>query len=188
MIFYGGADWLGAAYDSINSKTIIFGGYNNNDPPNWPTPYSNETWVFKHNIENEPPNTPTDPDPANGSLYVDIDADLSWYCWDLDFDDLTYDVYFEADDTTPDELVSNNQSEKTYDPESMDYNETYYWQIVAWDTEDQSTAGPVWHFTTEGPNNAPNTPSDPDPADEETNVSLEADLSWTGGDPDPGIP
>ena len=35
-------------------------------------------------------------------------------------------------------------------------------------------------------NNAPNCPSNPSPANHATGVSIHADLSWTGGDPDPG--
>jgi hypothetical protein len=44
-----------------------------------------------------------------------------------------YDVHLEADDPTPDELVSNNQSENWYEPRTMEYNTQYYWQIAAWD-------------------------------------------------------
>ena len=36
------------------------------------------------------------------------------------------------------------------------------------------------------PNNPPNTPSNPSPANHATGVSINADLSWTGGDPDTG--
>jgi len=35
-------------------------------------------------------------------------------------------------------------------------------------------------------NNPPNAPSNPNPADDATNVDINADLSWTGGDPDAG--
>jgi len=34
----------------------------------------------------------------------------------------------------------------------MNYEETYYWKIIAWDSNSASTEGPVWNFTTE---NAP---------------------------------
>jgi len=143
-----GRECAGMVYDSTNMRTILFGGFSNDAPD----PYVlNDTWIFKYNIGNEPPNPPTNPNPANGSLYVDIDADLSWYCWDPDLDDLTYDVYFEAGDSTPDVKVSSNQSETTYDPGTMDYNETYYWQIVAWEPLGNSTAGQIWHFTTKPP-------------------------------------
>ena len=160
-------------YDSNASKVILFGGL-------LQTGSINETWVFKHNDVNEPPNPPTNPVPANGSINVDIDADLSWYCWDFDFDDLTYDVYFEANDPTPDVKVSSNQTSMTYDPGTMELETTYYWQIVAWDSEGHSTAGPIWHFTTRG-NNPPNTPSDPSPEDGETSVYINTDLSFIYG-------
>jgi hypothetical protein len=38
-----------------------------------------------------------------------------------------------------------------------------------------------------GDDDPPNTPSDPDPEDGANNVSLDADLSWTGGDPEGDI-
>jgi hypothetical protein len=36
------------------------------------------------------------------------------------------------------------------------------------------------------PDNPPNMPSDPSPANHATGVSVYSDLSWSGGDPDPG--
>jgi len=41
-------------------------------------------------------------------------------------------------------------------------------------------------FTQTGSNNPPNTPSNPSPANHATGVDVNADLSWTGGDPDAG--
>jgi len=41
-------------------------------------------------------------------------------------------------------------------------------------------------FTQSGSNNPPNTPSSPSPANHATGVDVNADLSWTGGDPDTG--
>jgi parallel beta-helix repeat protein len=40
--------------------------------------------------------------------------------------------------------------------------------------------------TVTGPNNPPNTPSNPSPANHANGVSINADLSWSGGDPDAG--
>jgi len=167
-------------YDSTHKRIVLFAGFTNDILPG---EMLNDTWILKYNIGNEPPNPPSNPVPANGSINVGIDADLSWYCWDPDLDDLTYDVYFEANDSTPDVKVSSNQTETVYDSGTMEFDTTYYWQIVAWDTEGHSTAGPIWHFTTRG-NNPPNTPSDPEPEDGETGVYINTDLGWTGGDPD----
>jgi len=117
-----GREMAAMVYDSSAKNTIMFAGWS----VDYPGYILNDTWMFKYNIGNEPPNPPTKPVPANESLYVDIDADLSWYCWDPDLDDLTYDVYFEAGDPTPDVKLSNNQTDITYDPGTLDYNETYY--------------------------------------------------------------
>ena len=106
-----------------------------------------EVKVYKN--FNLPPNSPSNPDPENGSTDVNVDANLSWNCSDPEGDDLTYDVYFEANDPTPDELVSENQTGTTYDPGTMEYSTHYYWRIIAKDNHSASTWGPVWHFTTE---------------------------------------
>ena len=127
-----------------------------------------ETWFFT-TIINHPPNEPKDPDPEDGATGVDIDADLSWKCSDPDGHTLTYDVYLEANDPTPDVLVSNDQSGTSYDPGTLDYEITYYWQIIASDEYGASTEGPIWSFTTE---------MKPKP-----DLSCNGSLSWTNIEP-----
>jgi hypothetical protein len=68
----------------------------------------------------------------------------------------------------------------------LNYLTTYYWKIVAWDNHGASAVGPVWHFTTIAkPNQPPNTPNTPTPANGATDVPISPVLSWLGGDPDP---
>ncbi|MCP4581433.1 MAG: hypothetical protein GY839_07420, partial [candidate division Zixibacteria bacterium] len=138
------------------------------------------------NVQNDPPNTPTNAAPANGTTGVAPDADLSWTGGDPDGDTVTYDVYFGMD-STPVNLLSDDQSGTTYDPVTLDYATTYYWQIIAFDNHGASTTGPIWNFTTEAEtNNPPNTPSGPSPTAGQTNVLITSTLSWSGGDPDNG--
>jgi hypothetical protein len=135
---------------------------------------------------NSPPNVPSSPSPANHAAGVSLDADLSWTGGDPDAGDtVTYDVYFGTGSSLP--KVSGDQSACSYDPGTLNGNTKYYWKIVARDNHQAYTIGPLWDFTTgPAPNSPPNTPSNPSPANHATGGSIDADLSWTGGDPDPG--
>jgi hypothetical protein len=132
-------------------------------------------------ISNNPPYVPSNPGPANGSTNVSVYADLNWTGGDPDNDTVTYDVFFGT--AIPLEKVVTNQSWTMYDPGVMNYSTLYYWMIIAWDNQSNSTTGPQWEFTTKS-NVPPNTPSDPSPANGSTNVSATMDLTWAGGDPD----
>ena len=134
---------------------------------------------------NNSPDAPANPAPANGATSQSVDVTLSWSGGDPDGDSVTYAVYFEADDSTPDVLVADDQSGTNYDPGTLTANTHYYWQIVATDAHGATTSGPVWDFTTEAPaNNAPNAPANPAPANGATSQSVDVTLSWSGGDPD----
>jgi len=69
-------------------------------------------------------------------------------------------VYFEPDNPDPCVLVSDDQTETTFNPGTLNYSTDYYWKIVAKDEHSASTAGSVWHFTTKE-NSAPNKPVKP---------------------------
>ncbi len=141
---------------------------------------------------NNPPNVPSNPLPTNYAADVSINAYLSWIGGDPDAADMvTYDVYFGTslsptfkERTLP---YSATQSPINYSPGILNYNTTYYWQIVAWDNHGTSTPGPVWQFTTgAAPNNPPKMPSSPLPTNYAIDVSIDVPLSWVGGDPDVG--
>jgi len=107
-------------------------------------------WEFTTGSEpNDPPNPPSDPSPEDDATDVSIDTLLGWTCSDPDGDALVYDVYLEADDPTPDILVSDDQAGTSYDPDGLEYGTLYYWQIIAKDSHSATTEGPIWSFTTE---------------------------------------
>jgi formylglycine-generating enzyme required for sulfatase activity len=81
-------------------------------------------------------------------------VNLSWTGGDPDGDDVTYDMFLEADDSTPDVLVSDDQIGTIYEPGTLSANMHYYWQIVAKDEDGATTDSPVWDFTT-GPGGGP---------------------------------
>jgi hypothetical protein len=150
--------------------------------------YQNKTAMYHFTTApepNQPPYPPSNPTPISGATGISIYTDLSWTCSDPDGDPLTYDVYFGVSSSPP--LVASNISATTFDPGTLTYNTLYYWKIIAWDTHGASTAGSLWHFTTGiQPDQPPFVPSAPSPTNGSTGVSINADLSWQGGDPDAG--
>jgi hypothetical protein len=97
-------------------------------------------------LPNQPPNPPFSPLPCDKECNVSIKVDLSWNCSDPDGDPLTYDVYLGT--STPPVKQAANISELMFDPGKLRYETTYYWYIVAFDNQGQSTEGPHWSFTT----------------------------------------
>ena len=106
-------------------------------------------WDFTTMISNQPPYTPYNPNPADGATNQSVVVTLTWSGGDPDSDLVTYDVYFEANDSTPDVLVSNDQYGTIHDPGILNPNTHYYWKIISKDEHGAITNGPVWNFTTE---------------------------------------
>lgn len=104
--------------------------------------------ALAHAQANNPPNLPFAPYPVDGATDQSVNVNPSWSGDDPDGDAVTYDVYFEAGDDTPDILVSDDQSSLAYDPGTLSPNTPYYWRIVVQDEQGATNAGPVWDFTT----------------------------------------
>jgi hypothetical protein len=112
----------------------------------------------------------------NGSTGVSINTDLSWTGGDPDpGDTVTYDVYFGTSITPP--KVMSNQSALSYDPGTLAYNTLYYWRIVAWDINNESSSGPQWKFTTVTKENTPPVFGTPSPINGSSNNLLS--LTWS---------
>jgi len=96
---------------------------------------------------NHAPNTPSNPSPANGATDVSTSVTLTWTGGDPDSGDIvTYDVYFGTETSPPKE--ASDIEETSYSPSDVKWNTKYYWKVVARDNHGDTTAGPVWNFTT----------------------------------------
>ncbi|MCJ7575495.1 MAG: right-handed parallel beta-helix repeat-containing protein [Dehalococcoidia bacterium] len=74
-------------------------------------------------------------------------------------------------------------------PDAEEIDETGIWDTpyeIPYDTGDKDNYPLVEPFDTLIPHQPPNEPGNPSPADDAIGVSINADLSWTGGDPDLG--
>ncbi len=105
---------------------------------------SPEIWSFTTKA-NEPPYEPSNPNPENNAVDIRFDTLLTWAGGDPDNDPLTYEVYFGTSNPPP---YTTTVNEEVYDPGLLDFDTTYYWQIVAWDHYNEFTASPTWCFTT----------------------------------------
>jgi len=134
-------------------------------------------------IINAPPYPPSNPDPYDGEIDVDLNPVLYWECEDPDGDPLSFDIYFGTTPNPP--LVEQDYPYMFYEPGILNPSTTYYWKVVARDTNGAVSEGPLWSFTTRSTwNNPPDQPSNPNPSDGETNVSIHPILSWSCSDPD----
>ena len=142
--------------------------------------------LFKSNDSviyfNNPPNPASNPYPANNSLNIDVYTNISWIGSDPDVGDtLTYNIFFGVNSNPPNIEVVYPLNE--FDPGILNYNTQYFWRIDTYDDQGGASTGPLWTFTTKD-DTPPFTPSNPDPLNNSFNVSIYANLSWEGDDPD----
>jgi outer membrane protein assembly factor BamB len=88
-----------------------------------------------------PPGQASNPEPPVGATDVSIIADLSWTAgyWST-----SHDVYFGTSNPPP---FIRNQTDTIYDPGTLAYETTYYWQINE-AGPGGTTTGVIWSFTT----------------------------------------
>ncbi len=99
------------------------------------------------------PYPPANPLPEHHSKDIATPVTLHWDCSDPDGDeDVTYDVYIGIQTLHHIELhvISGNQKDKTFIVSDLQPSTTYFWKIVARDSNGYETGGPMWNFTTGG--------------------------------------
>ena len=90
------------------------------------------------------PGQASNPNPADGAVGIDVDANL---IWTAGLDAVSHNVYFgpSIDDMV---LVSSHQTITEFEPGRLDYGFTYYWRIDEVNGEGEIITGAVWTFTT----------------------------------------
>jgi len=103
---------------------------------------------------------------------------LKWAASDVDHDPIQFDVHFGT--VYPPPFLTTTAA-LSYLLPTLQYETTYFWQIVARDGPHSQTSTGVVSFQTRNP--APLAPSNPSPTNGALNVPLNAILSWTAVDP-----
>ena len=102
---------------------------------------------------NNPPNTPSNPTPSSGATCQNTNLTLSWAGGDPDAgDSVTYFVYWCAGSSCSPSLQGNiilpgSTTNISYSF-SGSYNTTYYWQVVAQDSQDNTAFSSIGQFAT----------------------------------------
>ncbi len=84
--------------------------------------------------------------PSNGTIVTENTTKLSWSASDSDNDPLRYDVYF--GESNPPLLFAENIDTMTMDVQ-VESNKTYYWRVVAKDSNQAAAISRVWSFITD---------------------------------------
>ena len=135
-----GDGWFGVGvweYETGGTYEIVCHGWDEDN-----IPYVNVTYLVPG-----APLPPYNPNPVHNALGIDIETDLTW---DFGDETLTYDLYFGTDFPPATKVVEDETSGVSglYDPETLEFTTTYYWQVVAKNDADLETPGPIWTFTT----------------------------------------
>ena len=138
----------------------------NNADPN--SPWKGPVWSFS-----VPPRTAYNPDPADGTEFVDPDASFNWTAG---FGAKLHTVYFGDDfDDVNNAVEGSVQGTTTYAPGPLELEKVYYWRVDEFDAFD-THKGEVWGFTT------PGAVGNPEPANGAADVQMIATLNWTPAD------
>jgi len=98
--------------------------------------------------ENRSPLIPQNPNPSNSSINRFPEVGLVWDCVDPDGDHITYDVYLDTDND-PATIIATDLVDAALLTNNLLYGTTYYWKVVAKDSNGATTEGPIWKFVTQ---------------------------------------
>lgn len=121
--------WRVRAKDDQNSQSDY--------TPNW------KFYTEGEGVVNYLPFTPTLINPTLNTKVSNNKVVLEWTSSDVDGESLLYDIYFGG--TTPPPLIKENSMDKTFEI-SVDSDQTYYWQVIAKDSNGGEAIGNIWIF------------------------------------------
>ncbi|MHC4581588.1 MAG: PA14 domain-containing protein, partial [Planctomycetota bacterium] len=109
------------------------------DPANPDSPWAGDVWSFT-----VPPKTAWTPNPPNGALFVDADADLSWNPgWGAKLHTVYFGDNFDDVDTA---TGGTAQATTDFALDTLEAGKTYYWRVDEFDIV-TTHKGDVWNFT-----------------------------------------
>ena len=119
-----------------------------------------------------PPQTAYNPEPADGSVSIDPNDDLSWT---EGFGSILHYVYFSDNfDEVNAAAGALPHGSTRYEPGPLKLAQTYYWRVDEFDIF-ETQKGDVWSFTTQG------AVSNPSPANGAVDVTQTPVLTWSHG-------
>jgi len=113
--------------------------------------------------------------PANDSIGVPLTIELDWSATDDEGEEISYDIFFGT--TNPPELVHTAYTSDSLIIDTLDWQTTFYWKIIAHDIYGNITESSVNTFSTTT-NQAPQITIQ-QPLNNAINVGLPSDLMWT---------
>ena len=132
------------------------------------SPWKGNVWSFSIL-----PYTASNPDPADGAEFVDLDATFSWKGG---YGAKLHTVFIGTGfDEVNDAVTGVPQGAATFDPGSLEAEKVYYWRVDEFDPPN-THKGEVWSFTT------PGAVGNPQPANGAADVQMIATLGWTAAD------
>jgi hypothetical protein len=139
----------------------------NDADPN--SPWKGDVWSFSI-----PPKTAYDPEPADGTEFVDPDNVI--LSWTPGFGAKLHTVYLGDDyDEVSNATVGVPVGPANYNPGPLEREKAYYWRVDEFDGIG-TYKGDLWSFTT------PGAVGNPKPAYEATDVGMNVILGWTPAD------
>lgn len=84
--------------------------------------------------------------PIDSSTNKTIAPTLKWSFFNPNGDNIKYNVFLDSIDGST--LVSDDPTDTVYSPVILALNTTYYWKIIAKDTQDKEITGDIWSFKT----------------------------------------